>query len=131
MHRVSPAGLARPPRWRPRLADCPAADRRHAGRPCRAWTFDAAKGARVGRGGGCHGAGCGGSLWSPPAPAPCPEVVDAFARTLRVPHRLYRWRRDDPDNPYLGFLALAHRIVVTSDSMSMLVEATATATVCT
>ena len=34
--------------------------------------------------------------------------------------------RDDPDNPYLGFLALAERIIVTSDSMSMLVEAIAT-----
>ena len=49
-----------------------------------------------------------------------------FAARCRVPHRLYRWRPDDPDNPYLGFLALADRIIVTSDSMSMLVEATAT-----
>ena len=55
------------------------------------------------------------------------DVVDAVRQDgCSVPHRLYRWRPDDPDNPYLGFLALAERIIVTSDSMSMLVEAIAT-----
>jgi hypothetical protein len=40
--------------------------------------------------------------------------------------QLYRWRRDDPDNPYLGFLALADEVIVTADSISMLAEAHAT-----
>ena len=43
-----------------------------------------------------------------------------------APHLLYRWRPEQSDNPYLGYLALADRIIVTSDSMSMLAEAMAT-----
>ncbi len=36
--------------------------------------------------------------------------------------RLHRWAPDATENPYLGLLALADRFVVTSDSISMLVE---------
>jgi hypothetical protein len=46
-------------------------------------------------------------------------------QTLKVPHVLYRWRPDDPDNPYFGYLGLADRIVVSSDSIAMLTEACA------
>ncbi|MFL5260248.1 MAG: mitochondrial fission ELM1 family protein [Hyphomicrobiales bacterium] len=35
---------------------------------------------------------------------------------------VYRWRPDDPENPYFGLLALADQFVVTGDSISMLVE---------
>ena len=35
---------------------------------------------------------------------------------------LYRWRPEDPDNPYFGLLALADQFVVTGDSLSMIVE---------
>ena len=35
-----------------------------------------------------------------------------------------RWKPDDADNPYLGFLALADAFVITGDSESMLAEAT-------
>jgi len=38
---------------------------------------------------------------------------------------VHRWKPDDADNPYLGFLALADAIVITGDSESMLAEATA------
>ena len=69
----------------------------------------------------------GGSLLVSTSVRTPEAVVDAVAAELTAPHLLYRWRRDDPDNPYLGFLGLADGIVVTSDSMSMLVEATATA----
>ena len=91
------------------------------------WTFDAAKGARARAAGRRHGPRAGRL-----APGLDQRAHAAGrrrrrrGRARRAPHRLYRWRRDDPDNPYLGFLALADRIVVTSDSMSMLVEATAT-----
>lgn len=55
-----------------------------------------------------------------------PSVLAAFAAQNDVPMELYRWRRDDPDNPYLGFLALADEVIVTADSISMLSEACAT-----
>lgn len=53
-------------------------------------------------------------------------AIDAFAAQTDVPMQLYRWQRHDPDNPYLGFLALADEIIVTADSISMLAEAGAT-----
>ena len=53
-------------------------------------------------------------------------AIDAFAAQDAVPMRLYRWKSDDPDNPYLGFLALADEVIVTADSISMLSEAHAT-----
>ena len=53
-------------------------------------------------------------------------AIDAFAAQDAVPMQLYRWTPDDPDNPYLGFLALADEVIVTADSISMLSEAHAT-----
>ena len=50
-------------------------------------------------------------------------AIDAFAAQRAVPMELYRWRPDDPDNPYPGFLALADEVIVTADSISMLSEA--------
>jgi mitochondrial fission protein ELM1 len=44
-------------------------------------------------------------------------------RAIDVPCVFYRFRQDDPDNPHLGFLALADALIVTGDSMSMLMEA--------
>lgn len=55
-----------------------------------------------------------------------PSAIAAFAAQQDLPMQLYRWRRDDPDNPYLGFLSLADEMVVTADSISMLSEACAT-----
>lgn len=55
-----------------------------------------------------------------------PAAIAAFAALRTVPMELYRWRRDDPDNPYFGFLALADEVIVTADSISMLSEAHAT-----
>jgi uncharacterized protein len=34
----------------------------------------------------------------------------------------YGWQENDPENPYLGLLALGDRFIVTGDSISMLVE---------
>lgn len=68
----------------------------------------------------------GGSLLISTSARTPQGALNAFAQALDAPHFLYRWRADDPDNPYFGFLALADRIIVTSDSMSMLVEAVAT-----
>ena len=68
----------------------------------------------------------GGSLLVSSSARTPAEVADAFAAQAEVPIHLYRWRRDDPDNPYLGFLALADELIVTADSVSMLSEAYAT-----
>jgi mitochondrial fission protein ELM1 len=51
-----------------------------------------------------------------------PTTIDALQAGLPPSARLYRWIPGDPDNPYLGLLGLADGFVVTSDSISMLVE---------
>jgi mitochondrial fission protein ELM1 len=53
-------------------------------------------------------------------------VADVLERALAVPVRLHRYRRDDPNNPYLGVLAVADALIVTSDSVAMLSEAAVT-----
>src|SRR5262249_36397001 len=50
----------------------------------------------------------------------------ALESAIDVPYLFYRWRPGDPDNPYLGFLALADTVIVTGDSMSMIAEACST-----
>ncbi|MFM7121285.1 MAG: ELM1/GtrOC1 family putative glycosyltransferase, partial [Gammaproteobacteria bacterium] len=52
--------------------------------------------------------------------------VTALAEALPADARLYRFRPDDPDNPYLAILARSDALVVTGDSVAMLSEATAT-----
>jgi hypothetical protein len=49
-------------------------------------------------------------------------IVAALAAGLPKEARLFRWTPDGPDNPYLGLLGLADGLVVTGDSISMLVE---------
>ncbi|MEK0081721.1 mitochondrial fission ELM1 family protein [Benzoatithermus flavus] len=127
MHRVAPERLvAEGAKWAPRLVHLP--------RPWTAvllgghippYTFDREAGTALGRLLAATARRDGGSLLISTSARTPAKVVDALAAELDVPHLLYRWRRDDPDNPYFGFLALAERIVVTSDSMSMLIEAVA------
>ncbi|MGD9509174.1 MAG: mitochondrial fission ELM1 family protein [Geminicoccaceae bacterium] len=128
MHRVIPAALrTAAERWQDAVAGLP--------RPRIAvllgghvgpWTFTAAKGQALGAQVDAMARALHGSLLVSTSARTPAEVVDAFTAAVSVPHLLYRWRAADPDNPYLGYLALADRIVVTSDSMSMLTEATAT-----
>ncbi|HEX6015076.1 MAG TPA: mitochondrial fission ELM1 family protein [Geminicoccaceae bacterium] len=128
MHRMSPERLAEAAeRWEPRLAELP--------RPWTAvmlgghvggWTFDAPAATTLATEANAVAAAVGGSLLVSTSARTPAEAVDAFVRAVRAPLRLYRWRKDDPDNPYFGFLALADRVIVTGDSMSMLIEAIAT-----
>jgi mitochondrial fission protein ELM1 len=128
MHRVTPERLSEANRaWAPRVA--------HLSRPRIAvmlgghvgpHRFDAAAGRQLARLVSAMAAETGGSLLVSTSARTPSETVEAFAEELNAPHLLYRWRRDDPDNPYFGFLGLAERVVVTSDSMSMLIEAVAT-----
>lgn len=68
----------------------------------------------------------GGSLLISSSARTPPEAIAAFAAQTDVPMQLYRFRPNDPENPYLGFLAMADEIIVTADSISMLSEAYAT-----
>jgi hypothetical protein len=64
----------------------------------------------------------GGTLWVTTSPRTSRDVVDALEEALPENGRLFRWRPNDPDNPYLGLLACADRFIVTGDSVSMQVE---------
>ena len=67
---------------------------------------------------------CGAALvtGSPRTPM---AAAEAFLAALDVPAETHWWHDRDSatDNPYLGFLGLADRFVVTGESMSMLAEA--------
>jgi len=70
----------------------------------------------------------GGSvLVTDSARTPVPAYT-AFQAALEVPRMVYHWGEAGGDNPYLAYLALADRLVVTGESMSMLAEAAATGT---
>ena len=55
--------------------------------------------------------------------------MPALRAAITAPSFIYEWSKDareGRDNPYFGMLALAERIIVTCDSMSMLAEACST-----
>ena len=65
----------------------------------------------------------GGTLYLSTSRRTQPEVVAALEKGLPPERRLYRWSAETKDdNPFLALLALADRFVVTSDSVSMMVE---------
>ncbi len=68
----------------------------------------------------------GGSLLVSTSARTPAAAVDVLERCIDVPCSVYRWRQDDPNNPYMGMLALADQVVVTADSIAMLSEACAT-----
>ena len=68
----------------------------------------------------------GGSLLVSTSSRTPPVAAEMLERNIDVPHRVYRWRAGDPDNPYFGMLALADSVIVTADSIAMLSEACAT-----
>ncbi len=68
----------------------------------------------------------GGSLLVTSSARTARRALAEFERQVSVPCDLYRWRPDDPDNPYYGILGLASSLVVTADSISMLSEACGT-----
>src|SRR5690606_16282534 len=118
LHRVTPKRLAEgAARWRERLSGLPRPwVAVLAGGPSGPYPFDAHSGARLARE-ACDLAGKeGGSLLVTTSARTPAAAVDALSEHLTCPAFLYRWRRDDPDNPYFGFLALADQIIVTGDS---------------
>jgi hypothetical protein len=64
----------------------------------------------------------GGTLYATTSRRTPAAVVEALAESLPPGSQLFRWRPDAADNPYLALLGTADRFVVTSDSITMLVE---------
>jgi mitochondrial fission protein ELM1 len=90
------------------------------------FVFTAAKGERLGRLANAMAQDAGGSLLVTDSARTPRAFLDAFSSRIGVPLHEYRWGMDPKDNPYLAYLALADRLVVTGESMSMLAEAAAT-----
>jgi mitochondrial fission protein ELM1 len=124
LHGVNRASLAQAAQaWRDRLVALP-----------RPWTallvggdsgpfvFTPSKGRRLGRLSNELVRGGGSLLVSNSARTPTAAFA-ALERQISVPAYIHHWQPAQSDNPYLAYLALADRFVVTGESMSMLTEA--------
>lgn len=90
------------------------------------YSFDHAAAERLARQASAFAAEIGGSLLVTTSARTPAATIDTFCEHVTVPAFVYRWRKDATDNPYFGLLAVADRLIVTGDSMSMLAEACAT-----
>ena len=88
--------------------------------------LDATTAARIGREVVDSVRAAGGSLFVVTSPRTGAAAGAALRARLGGVDRFYEWRPGDPDNPYLGCLAVADALIVTGDSESMLAEAVAT-----
>lgn len=68
----------------------------------------------------------GGSLLVTTSARTSAAAVEALHSAISRPAYVYHWRPEAAANPYLGILALAEELLVTSDSVSMASEAVAT-----
>ncbi len=75
---------------------------------------------------GRFAADLGGSLLLTTSPRTPPPFARALTEALTGPYHLQPWSAEPRNNPYQGFLALADRLVVTAESVSMITEALAT-----
>jgi mitochondrial fission protein ELM1 len=85
--------------------------------------LDGATAARLGADASALAVSVGGSLLVSTSPRTPTEAADAVIAAIDAPNVIYRWKANDPENPYHAFLALADRFIVTADSASLLVEA--------
>lgn len=128
LHSVSPERLAAArEQWEPTFAELP--------RPRIAvivggnsgpYTFGPRAATRLARQASVLARQSGGSLLVSTSSRTSEEAIEVLRAGIDVPHYFYRWRADDPQNPYFGMLAVADRLVVTGDSIAMLSEACAT-----
>lgn len=88
--------------------------------------FTRATGARLAREASDLARATGGSLLISTSGRTPKASVNALFEGVDVPQFAFRWSKDAKRNPHLGFLALADRFMVTSDSASMTAEAIAT-----
>lgn len=68
----------------------------------------------------------GGSVFATTSRRTGSEAAEALRQGIGDAHVVHLWRPEQPDNPYLAYLALADVIIVTGESESMLAEAVAT-----
>jgi mitochondrial fission protein ELM1 len=128
LHGVTPDRLAdAAARWAPRLAHLP---RPYltvlVGGSSGPYVLDEAAAARLGREASALARSLGGSLLVSTSARTKSAAVDALFAAIDVPSYKHRWTAGADENPYLGFLGLADRLIVTADSISMIAEAVAT-----
>lgn len=112
--------------WRPKLAHLPRPwIALLVGGQSKPYYLDAETAARIGREAAAEASALGGSLLVTTSPRTRPEAADALFAAIDVPAYLHRFA-PDAENPYRAFLALADRLIVTAESISMLTEATLT-----
>jgi mitochondrial fission protein ELM1 len=127
LHRVTPGSLdAARAAWQPRFAELPrpligVVVGGHSG----PYVLGRQAAARLGREAAERAHAAGGALLittSSRTPAPATAALLAAAD---APRFVYRYGQAGGDNPYLGILAAADELIVTSDSIAMLSEAVA------
>src|SRR5215468_3928577 len=91
-----------------------------------AYVLEPATAERLGREVSAQVRASGGAVLITTSARTPPAATEALLAALACPAFTYRWRADDPENPYRALLALADRFVVTVDSASLLAEACAT-----
>lgn len=128
LHSLTPDRLSQAAEtWRPRIGGCPRPwFTVLVGGPSGSYRMDVAAARRIAAIADAEARAAGGSLLVVTAPRTPPAVADVIGRTMTVPHVFHRWdQARGEDNPYAGFIALADRIFVTEESVSMLGEACA------
>ena len=90
------------------------------------YPFDRASGERLARQADALASEFGGSLLVTTSARTLGETTEGLFSGIQSPSILYRWQKDDPDNPFFAFLGLADRVIVTADSVSMMAEACVT-----
>lgn len=112
--------------WRPRVAHLPGPYLTVlVGGSSGPYVFDEAAAVRLGREVSDLARAQGGSVLVTTSARTPAAAADALFAAIDAPAFLHRWSPGNPDNPYLGFIGLADRIVVTADSISMIAEACA------
>ena len=90
------------------------------------YPFDRASGERLAKQVETLAQELGGSILITTSARTLDETTEALFGGISSPSILYKWKKDDPDNPFFAFLGLADHVVVTADSVSMMTEACAT-----
>jgi hypothetical protein len=125
LHRVTRARLDEAAEgWRERVAGLPRPRIAIlAGGNSGPYPFDRASGERLAGAADRLAKEFGGSLIVTTSARTLDETTQALFDGIESPSILYRWKKDDPDNPFFAFLGLADRVIVTADSVSMMAEA--------
>ena len=128
LHRVTRARLDEAARaWEARVAHLPRPRIAVlAGGNSGPYPFDGASGARLAAQLETLVGEVGGSLLVTTSARTLDATTESLFGGIHSPAILYRWKKNDSDNPFFAFLGLADRVVVTADSVSMMTEACAT-----